>query len=82
MTIAEFITHCLNAARMLLIDFVRFIYHQSPTATAFLNSSFIQPHRFNAIVYDLNRPQFTVNINVYGYNTSDKPVLYKSILTF
>ncbi|XP_055321222.1 uncharacterized protein LOC129577743 [Sitodiplosis mosellana] len=54
----------------------------SPTATAFLNSSFIQPHSFNAIVYDLNRPQFTVNFNVYGYRASDKPSQYKSILTF
>ncbi|XP_031638359.1 uncharacterized protein LOC116350645 [Contarinia nasturtii] len=53
----------------------------SPTATAFLNSSFIQPHSFSAIVYDLNRPQFTVNFNVYGYQASEKPTQYKSILT-
>lgn len=55
---------------------------QSLTATAFLNSSFIQRSCFNAIVYDLNRPQFTVNFNVYGYYGTDKPSQYKSILTF
>lgn len=55
---------------------------QSPTATAFLNSSFIEAQSFNAMVYDLSRSEFTVKYNVYGYNANDKPSHYKSILTF
>lgn len=63
------------------LDFDLSFHSQSPTATVFLNSSYIQPQSFNAIAYDLNRPQFTMNVNVFGYHANDKPSQYKSIIT-
>lgn len=54
---------------------------QSPSATVYLNSTYIHPQSFNAIAYDLNRPQFTMHVNVFGYQANAKPAQYKSIIT-
>jgi len=55
---------------------------ESPTANAFINSTFIKEHEFDAIVYDLNFPFFVANMSVYGYDHFDKPASYKSIVNY
>lgn len=53
---------------------------QSPTAIAFINSTFLNENGFNCIVYDMNSPFFVANMSVYGYDNFDKPDTYKSIV--
>lgn len=53
---------------------------QSPTAIAFVNSSFLGEHGIDAIAYDLNSPFFEANMSVYGYNYNDKPKTYKPLV--
>lgn len=52
---------------------------QSPTAVAFVNTTFIKEDSLDVIVYDLNSPGFIANMSVYGYHYP-KPLGYKSIV--
>lgn len=56
------------------------LFMQSPTAVAFLNSSFIHENEFSAIVYDLSAVMFVANVSIFGYDEVFKPVTYQSIL--
>lgn len=53
---------------------------QTSSAIAFMNSTFITEHSVDAIVYDLNYPEFRANMIVYGYDSSSKPSTYKPIV--
>lgn len=53
---------------------------QSPTAILFVNSTNIGDNNFDAVVYDLNRPEFTANMSVYGYFENEKPRKWHSII--
>lgn len=59
--------------------FIGLFLLQTPTAVAFINSTFVSEHRVDAIVYDLNFPEFEANMTVYGYKWS-RPGSYKPIV--
>ncbi|XP_031630808.1 uncharacterized protein LOC116345515 [Contarinia nasturtii] len=52
----------------------------SPTAIAFINSTYLSEHQVNVIAYDLNNPYFEANMSVYGYDSRVKPDSYKPIV--
>lgn len=54
-------------------------FFQYPTATAFINSSFVGENKLNAIVYDLNTPWFIANMTIFGYR-GYKPAAYSPIV--
>lgn len=68
-----------NVACLLNIDIV-LISLQSPSAILFVNSTNIRDNSFDAIVYDLNRPEFTANMSIYGYFANEKPKKWKSTI--
>jgi len=52
----------------------------SPSAVVFLNSSFIDTHQVNAVVYDLNLPEFSASMAVYGYDLPNLRDSYQKIV--
>lgn len=56
------------------------LFFQSPSAIVFLNSSFIDTHQVNAVVYDLNQPEFSASIAVYGYDLPNMRDSYEKII--
>lgn len=56
-----------------------YLYHQSPTAIAFINTTFVQQSEFSAVTYDMNAEYFTANISVYGFKNFNSQS-YKEII--
>lgn len=48
---------------------------------AFINTTFIDEHGINVIVYDLSEEWFRANVSIWGYDAWDKPPGYKPIVS-
>jgi len=52
----------------------------TPTAVAFVNSTFLKKDSLDVIVYDLNSPYFIANMSVYGFHYAQVGADYKPIV--
>lgn len=38
-----------------------------------INTTFVEEHKFNSVVYDMNTEHFIANMSVYGIKSSIRP---------
>lgn len=56
------------------------LFLQSPTAIAFINSTFVLRREFSAIVYDMNTEHFMANVSIYGFKNSGLKATHMEII--
>ncbi|XP_037046648.1 uncharacterized protein LOC119081670 [Bradysia coprophila] len=61
------------------ITYVGFSFN-SPTAIAFINSTFILKQELSAIAYDMNTEHFMANVSIYGFRNFGLETTYKEII--
>lgn len=59
---------------------VEFSYLQSPTAIAFINSTFVLQNEFSAVTYDMNAEHFVANVSIYGFKNFGAQTVYEEIV--
>lgn len=73
---------CIMLCEIYAVTFYPFFFSllQTPTAVAFVNSTFVKKDSINVIVYDLNSPYFIANMSVYGFHYAHVGTNYKPIV--